>query len=301
MGKPELTAPETDGGVVLLDLDTIEISPERPGRRRYRSPERMEKLKNSIARHGVLQNIIVRPDAGGRYGLIAGEGRVIGSRSVGKKTIPARVLDVDDVTAAMIALVENLVRDDLNAIEETEDTLEVLRMELGESNVAATISTLNRLKNEDYGRIVANGSSREARERVERVFQVLGKKLDWKSFLNVRVPLLDLPEDLKDAIVGERLAYSKGLLLARVENPVERENLMERAIAERMSVSRLKEELERSGTIAARPPEFKRLQEFQKKLKTGRPWEDRERWTKIERLLESIEELLARSGATGER
>lgn len=193
----------------------------------------------------------------------------------------------------MIALVENLVRDDLNAIEETEDTLEVLRMELGESNVAATISTLNRLKNEDYGRTVANGSSREARERVERVFQVLGKKLDWKSFLNVRVPLLDLPEDVKDAIVAERIAYSKGLLLARVENPVERGNLMERAIAERMSVSRLKEELERSGAIAARPSEFKRLQEFQKKLKTGRPWEDRERWTKIERLLESIEELLA--------
>ncbi len=79
--------------------------------------EAMESLKESIRAQGLLQPICVRPKADG-YEVVAGERRLRACRALGWERIAARIVDADDPTAATLALLENLQREDLNAIEE---------------------------------------------------------------------------------------------------------------------------------------------------------------------------------------
>jgi ParB family transcriptional regulator, chromosome partitioning protein len=279
-----------EGRVIEIELAGIDI-PEN-GPRKYHEPREYEKLKDSIAREGVLENIIVRR-VGDRYEVIAGTRRVLCSRELKKTTIPGRVIEADDTEALWIALIENLVRDDFNPIEETDGILRLLQLELREESVESTVSTLYRLRNEEQKSVVKKILPSEVKAKVENVFASLGKKeLTWKSFMTSRLPLLDLPEDLKDAIGCKRIEYSKARLLARVDDPAERERLLNRAVSEKLSVTRLREELENGGTLRRSGAERQRVQNFGRKLKNSRPWENPERWQKIEGLLEQIEGLL---------
>ncbi|MEG3440390.1 ParB/RepB/Spo0J family partition protein [Pannus brasiliensis CCIBt3594] len=279
-----------DSRVIEIELALIDI-PEN-GPRKYHDPREYGKLKDSIAREGVLENIIVRR-VGDRYEVIAGTRRVLCSRELKKTTIPGRVIEADETEAAWIVLIENLVRDDFNPIEETDGILRLLQLELGEESVESTVSTLYRLRNEEQKSVVKKILPEDVKAKVENVFTSIGKKdLTWKSFMTSRLPLRDLPEDLKDAIGCKKIEYSKARLLARVDDPTERDRLLNRAIAEKLSVTRLREELENSGALRRKPSEIQRVQNFGQKLKNSRPWENPERWHKIEELLEQIEELL---------
>jgi ParB family transcriptional regulator, chromosome partitioning protein len=81
-------------------------------------PDALKELAASIKTVGVLQPIVVRPVAGGRYQVIAGERRCEASRSIGLPTIPALVRQVSNVQAMEMTIIENLQREDLNAIEQ---------------------------------------------------------------------------------------------------------------------------------------------------------------------------------------
>ena len=78
----------------------------------------LEELANSIRAQGVMQPIVVRPIAAGRYEIIAGERRWRASQQAGLETIPAMVREVPDEAAIAMALIENIQREDLNPIEE---------------------------------------------------------------------------------------------------------------------------------------------------------------------------------------
>lgn len=94
-----------------------EIEPDKTQPRKNFAPEALAELAASIAEHGVLQPIVVRP-AGGGYRIVAGERRWRAARQAGLTEIPAVIKDLTDRQAAEMALVENLQREDLNPVEE---------------------------------------------------------------------------------------------------------------------------------------------------------------------------------------
>ena len=105
-------------GATTLRLSDIEPMSNQP--RKVFDEEALEELSRSIAECGVLQPIIVRenPAFEGTYEIIAGERRWRASKLAGLTEIPAIIFDADDLKAAQLALIENIQREDLNAVEE---------------------------------------------------------------------------------------------------------------------------------------------------------------------------------------
>lgn len=99
-----------------LPLDIIQRGKYQP--RRDMDPQSLEELAQSIKMQGVMQPIVVRPIAKGRYEIVAGERRWRASQQAGLDKIPALVRDIPDETAIALALIENIQREDLNPIEE---------------------------------------------------------------------------------------------------------------------------------------------------------------------------------------
>ncbi len=107
------------GGVTEVAVEAINANPNQP-RRRFAEPE-LEELAASIREKGVLQPILVRPTAqAGRYEIVAGERRWRAAQRSGLRTIPALVRTLSDAEVLEIAIVENVQRADLSAIEEAE-------------------------------------------------------------------------------------------------------------------------------------------------------------------------------------
>ena len=104
------------GGVDTLRLSQIEPNRDQP--RKIFSEEALNELADSIREHGVLQPLLVRPLPGGSYQLVAGERRWRASRMAGLQEVPVVIREMDEEQAMEIALIENLQREDLNAIEE---------------------------------------------------------------------------------------------------------------------------------------------------------------------------------------
>jgi ParB family chromosome partitioning protein len=102
----------------LVQLPVGEITPnERQPRRRF-EPEATSGLAQSLKHQGMLQPVVVRPKAGGGYELIAGERRWRAAREAGLETVPALVRTADDRDSLLLALVENVARENLSAVEE---------------------------------------------------------------------------------------------------------------------------------------------------------------------------------------
>ena len=112
-----LSSGADDDKVVVLDINKITPRKEQP--RKQFSPEKLEELALSIKNHGVLQPVIVRA-ANGAYELIAGERRLRAAKIAELEKIPALIMEVSDLEAAEMSLVENLQRDDLNIVEEAQ-------------------------------------------------------------------------------------------------------------------------------------------------------------------------------------
>ena len=104
-----------DGQVIFVGISEVEPNKGQP--RKFFDKEKIAELASSVAEHGLLQPIIVRKN-GQRYQIISGERRWRASRMAGLKEIPVIVRDIDDRTALEIGLIENLQREDLNAVEE---------------------------------------------------------------------------------------------------------------------------------------------------------------------------------------
>jgi ParB family chromosome partitioning protein len=114
-------------GEELRRLRLDAILPSRFQPRRDFSEEALVELTESMRESGLLQPIVVRPTADGRYELIAGARRCQAAKRLGWETIDALVREVDDRTAATLTLVENLQRDDLSPIEEAKGYERLIR------------------------------------------------------------------------------------------------------------------------------------------------------------------------------
>ena len=122
-----------DGGTDRDAPTTLKLAQLQPGR--YQPRTRMDEgalyeLAESIKSQGVMQPILVRPLTGGRYEIIAGERRFRAASLAGLDSLPVLVKDVPDESAAIMALIENIQREDLNPLEEAQG-LQRLTQEFG--------------------------------------------------------------------------------------------------------------------------------------------------------------------------
>jgi ParB family transcriptional regulator, chromosome partitioning protein len=107
-----------EAGPRALPIDLVQRNPSQP--RRHFDEGELNELSNSIRAHGVLQPILVRPLADGKFEIVAGERRWRAAQRAGLHSIPAVVRDLNEVEVLEIAIVENVQRTDLNPIEEAQ-------------------------------------------------------------------------------------------------------------------------------------------------------------------------------------
>lgn len=217
LGEMESEAPLNEGvgassgsGLRMIDIAALKPHPTQP--RRYFDESALEELAQSIKARGVLQPIIVRPtDAG--YQIVAGERRWRAAQRANIHQVPVIVRELDEATTLEIALVENIQRQDLNAIEEAES----------------------------YRRLIADyGHSQDA----------LGKLVHKsRSHIANLMRLLDLPESVRAAVADNRLTMGHARALLGADDP---EAMMGEVIGRQMSV-RDTESLVRSKKAVQRP------------------------------------------------
>jgi len=135
-----------NSGAVTVNIN--EIEPNRNQPRKDFDEGALAELADSIAKHGLIQPIVVKPTLDGTYMIIAGERRWRACRIAGLKEVPVMIKDTDDRTVMELALIENLQREDLNAVEEAlgykalieefELTQEEVATRMGKSRSAVT-------------------------------------------------------------------------------------------------------------------------------------------------------------------
>jgi ParB family chromosome partitioning protein len=144
----------TENGIILVPVDLVFPNPRQP--RSMMHPEELEDLTSSIRAHGVLQPLIVTPgDMDGHYVLIAGERRLQAARLAGLASVPVLIRQATDQQRLELAIIENVQRSDLSALEQAEAyrqlaedfalSHEEIAVRVGKSRVAVT-NTLRLLK-----------------------------------------------------------------------------------------------------------------------------------------------------------
>ena len=193
--RPSTEAPaESRGGVHEIEVGRIRPNPNQP--RLVFGEESIDELADSIAERGVLQPILLRPHGDG-YEIIAGERRWRAAQRARLHTIPAIVRDIDDAATAEIALIENIQREDLNAIEEADGYKQLIDQH-GHSQ-------------DDIGRLV-----HKSRSHVANLLR-----------------LLDLPQFVRDALIHGEISMGHARAVATAPDP---EGLAREIIAKGLSV-----------------------------------------------------------------
>jgi ParB family chromosome partitioning protein len=136
-----------------IDVDLIERGPWQP--REHFDEEALQELADSIAAQGVVQPIVVREKAGGRFEIVAGERRWRASQKAGLSKIPVVVKTFNDQTAAAVSLIENIQRENLNPLEESTalkrliDEFDMTHQQVAETVARSRASVSNLLRLQD--------------------------------------------------------------------------------------------------------------------------------------------------------
>ena len=201
---------------VQLPVDRVDPNPRQP--RRNMDAEALAALTRSIAADGVVQPIVVRERPDGRYELIAGERRWRAAIAAGLTTIPAVVRNAPDRDALLLAIVENVVREDLNPVE-----------------VARGYAALA----DGYGLTVLEIAERVGRSR---------------SAVSNLLRLLELPDDVLELITDGRLSEGHGRAILQIDDADGRRALARRAAAAGLSVRQTEALARRAGGGRPRKP-----------------------------------------------
>ncbi|MBD2473099.1 ParB/RepB/Spo0J family partition protein [Nostoc sp. FACHB-145] len=281
---------EQTNSIHTVPLAKIKLPPSQP--RRYFDPHKLEELSNSIKKFGILQPLVVRQLSNGDYELIAGERRYRSAIMAGLAEAPIISQEMDDETAYQVRLVENLQREDLNPVEETEGILELLSLRL-EISIDETIKLLQRMENEAKGKITRNVTGSEQALLVEDIFAALGMK--WDSFVRNRLPLLNLPSDVLDVLRSGKIEYTKAKVIAKLKNKDTRSLLLEEAVSQNLSLSEIKrkiQEIEQQSKADSTSSLKDRIDEALRHFKRSKVWDNPNKKTKLEKLLSQLETLI---------
>lgn len=188
--------------VVELPLD--DILPNRFQPRIKFNEDSIIELSESIKEHGVIQPIVVRP-VGDKYEIIAGERRYKASCMAGLEKIPALITDLNDKDSAEVALIENVQRKDLTPIEEAISYKKIL----------------------DMGYLTQ-----------EKLAEKLGKK---QSTVANKLRLLNLDEDVQEAILEDKISERHARSILKLQNPADQKKVLKKIIDERLTVRKTDE------------------------------------------------------------
>lgn len=278
-----------------LPLDRIVTSASQP--RRYFDPEKLEQLTQSVKEHGILEPLLVRSLDGDRYELVAGERRYRAATAAGLTEVPVVIKELTDSEALQLALIENLQREDLNPVEETEGILQLLALKL-ESDTEGVISTLNQLAKAQRG-LADNVVRQEDQQVIEQVFQGIGR-ITSESFRTHRLPLLNLPEDVLEALRSGQIEYTKAKVIATVKDEAARDELLNSAIANSLSLSQIKEKVNAVKPTKEKEELVSRVDNTYKQLKKSKElWQDPKKRKKLESLLAQLEKLIESESPSG--
>lgn len=267
----------TNSAIEWISLDLIDESSFQP--RTYFDSGKITQLENSIKAMGnqLAEPLLVRRKPEGRYELVAGGRRLKACQNMQLKQINCVVVDVDDNQFREIAIASNLLREDLNAIEETYAILDFLALRLG-CNREGAIAQLHKLHNTKK----ATPDRDDFEEEIMVVFELVG--MTWKSFYKNRLPLLLLPSNILANIEKGCLAYTTALAIAKVKDIEIQESLLEDAIAGASH----REILEKIKSLNPVLPVQKRLDDVLKKTKKSQVWSDPQKVARIESLIEKL-------------
>lgn len=275
-----------------LSLSAIVTSDSQP--RRYFDSEKLDQLTASVKKHGILEPLLVRPLAGSshQYELVAGERRFRAAQALSLETVPVIIRELTDEEALALSLVENLAREDLNPVEETEGVIALLGIELSLES-SEVISLLYRLENQQKGKITHNVIGSDSIEQIQSVFDGLG--YSCSSFIANRIPLLRLPQDILDVLREGKLAYTKAIAISRIPEEAKRQEILRKAIQENWSLSTIKAEIQKfKSSPAEKTTPVRKIDQTLKQLKSSQLWKSNpEKWQRIESLLEEMETLMA--------
>lgn len=209
----------------LVPLSQIVIPATQP--RHFFDPKAMQSLVESVGSEGILQPLLVRP-VGDKYELVAGERRYRAAKECSLREVPVTIREMSDTQVIQYALTENLQREDLNPVEETEGILDLLALRLS-SDRAGVVSLLNKLSKTQRRRAADNDVRPEEKQILAEVFGRVGK-MSPESFRTHRLPLLNLPSDILDALRSGSIEYTKAREIAKVESESDRRELLSAAI-----------------------------------------------------------------------
>ena len=196
--------------IIPQKLPLSEIEPNRKQPRKTFSEEALNALAQSIAEHGIIQPLIVRP-YGGSYQIVAGERRWRAAKIAGLKEVPVRIMEFSDEQTMQIALIENLQREDLNPIEEA----------LGYQQLIDTFGM-----------------------KQDEVAQKVGKA---RSSITNSLRLLTLPDDIKIMVRDGILSVGHCKVLIGVPDEERQRELAQKAVKDGISVRALEKLAKQTG------------------------------------------------------
>jgi ParB family transcriptional regulator, chromosome partitioning protein len=276
-----------------VPIEQITLPAQQP--RRYFDPAKMAHLIESVREHGILEPLIVRPIAPNQYELIAGERRFRAAQLLNLTAVPISSREFTDREAQQIALVENLQREDLNPIEETEAILALLALSLDVES-SEIIVILNQVANAQKRNLELTENVFRQYEQVEKLLQGIGR-FTAQSFRSSRLPLLNLPEDILAALRQGKLEYTKARAIAQVKDEIKRKKLLKQAVTKELSLSAIKEEVavvkaEELG-VDRDPADFKvRFDDIHRRVKQAKLWDDPKKRRRLEKMMGALEVLL---------
>lgn len=278
---------DTSTSEETLDIDLIKLPQQQP--RRYFDPQKMEQLVQSVKNHGIIEPLLIRP-LEGKYELVAGERRYRAALELKLTKVPVVIRELTDEEALQLALIENLHREDLNPVEETEGILQLIALRI-EQTPEKVIKILRRMQNEVEGKVTHNVMRNGESQVIEKVFSGLGL-MTWQSFVKNRLPLLNLPEKIKAELQAGKIAYTKAKAISSIKDTQKQEELLAEAIKDQLSLSQIKDKIKALRPQTETSPLQKRMSQVYRRLEKATIWRNPDKASRLEILVTKMEEIL---------
>ena len=293
----------TVGRIQNISLSRIYINPAQ--HRKYFDPEEQQKLRNSIEQNGFHGSILLRPlpdslrtsaDTECEYELVYGESRTRAVQSLEWESIPAVVRDLSDREVHRIRLDENLVRKDLNPLEEMDGLLEVAADELAMSKTEV-LSLLDEIENSARRHIELKGDVTLQSEKLQAVLDYYNKG-SLSGFRTKYRKLQRLPDDIK-AAVSKSLEWSKAAEISPIKDEKERRKVLKWAIENNPSIKdirqkrrEIKSNQKKKGSKAQGESGLKKkFYEGLASVSESEVWENPKKQKRIQKLIEEVEAI----------
>ena len=298
--KEEIENLKSSSGQSLLipvaNIQALQLPGDLKQPRLYFDPTKLERLRESIRKHGVLEPILVRPKEDGGYETISGERRWRSCCELGLDSIPAIVREMSDEMALEAALIAHLLNEEITAIEQTESILSLLSLHLNTEieEIKAGLYRVNnaKIRGTENSRIF----SEEEVETIQNILSEFGMKLS--SFVSNRLPMLNLAPKILEAVRQGRLSPTNAVLLNR-QSPELHSELVEQAEGlTKQDVMVLVKEmtLEQADGKPTPPPSlsdqvFSRIKSIRKKKALVTSAQVQKKLGQIDKILQEIEQM----------